>query len=404
MGGSRRMVVQWCSTLGIFMLLLSGCWNRNELNELAIVLALGIDKVGNEYEVSVQVMDPTALSRNRSTSRAPITVYSEKESTIFEALRKITTKSSRRMYVAHLRYIVFDEAAARAGIREPLDFLFRDQEVRPDFYMAVAKKCKAKDVVGFVSSTEVLPGMDMYKSLKTSEKAWSPTSAVNVKELMIKIASDGIEPVLTGIALFGDIAKGKTLENARIPIPPAEYVYQGIGLFRDDRLIDWMNEDESRGYSYITNNTKSSVIKSKCPDEKGYFNVELIRSQAKRKVSIRGGAPHVVVQVKAVGNIGEVQCSVDITDPEVFQKLQNAASEKLHYDLNNSIKKGKEHGVDVFGFGEEFHRKYPKLWKKWKDNWNDVFQHELTYEIEAEYQLRLHGKINNPFTDLKIDE
>lgn len=40
----------------ILPLLLSGCWSKRELNELAIVVALGVDKVDDEYELSIQVV------------------------------------------------------------------------------------------------------------------------------------------------------------------------------------------------------------------------------------------------------------------------------------------------------------------------------------------------------------
>ncbi|SDE61682.1 spore germination protein KC [Fontibacillus panacisegetis] len=383
----------------ITALMLSGCWNRNELIDLSIVLALGVDKVGNEYEVSVQAIDPSSMSRNRSTNRAPTTVFSEREPTVFEALRKMTTKSPRRMYVSHLRFIVFDEATAREGIHNPLDFLFREQEIRPDFNMAVAKDCKAKDIIGFVSPTEVLPGMDMYKSLKISQRVWSPTSAVNVREIMSKLVMEGVEPVLTGLALHGDIKQGGTSENVKKPVPLANYVYEGIGVFKDDKLIGWMNEDESRGYSYITNNAKSSVARAKCPDGgKGWFNVELIRSKAKIEPSIKNDRPHIKVRVQSQGNIGEVQCAVDLMDPEMHRKFQETISNKLNVALDGSVKRAKEYGVDVFGFGEAFHRKYPKHWREWKGRWGEMFKNELVVDIQVEFQILLHGKINNPFT------
>lgn len=50
----------------LFMVFQTGCWNRNELNELSIVLALGVDKVGDEYEISAQYIDPNSAARNQS--------------------------------------------------------------------------------------------------------------------------------------------------------------------------------------------------------------------------------------------------------------------------------------------------------------------------------------------------
>ncbi|MGE7646825.1 hypothetical protein ACQKM1_03405 [Peribacillus frigoritolerans] len=51
----------------------------------------------------------------------------------------LSTDVPRRLYVAHLREIVFGEEMARAGIAKPLDVLSRQKELRSDFYMTVAK-------------------------------------------------------------------------------------------------------------------------------------------------------------------------------------------------------------------------------------------------------------------------
>jgi spore germination protein KC len=40
--------------------------------------------------------------------------------------------------------------------------------------------------------------------------------------------------------------------------------------------------------------------------------------------------------------------------------------------------------VDIFGFGEAFHRKYKKEWKAIKHNWNEEFKNaEISLEVEA---------------------
>lgn len=47
-----------CILLIISLTLLTGCWSRKELNDLALVMALGIDLDPGGYAVTVQVMNP----------------------------------------------------------------------------------------------------------------------------------------------------------------------------------------------------------------------------------------------------------------------------------------------------------------------------------------------------------
>ncbi|OXS59996.1 hypothetical protein B1A99_10755 [Cohnella sp. CIP 111063] len=174
------------------VLLLTGCWNRRELNALSVVLAMGIDKVGEQYVVTLQIVDPTQMSQNRVAERSPVVTFTQRSATIFEALRRVTTKASRRMYVAHLRLLVFNEKAAREGINDIVDFVARDHEFRPDFYIAIAKGSTAQDLLELTTPTEVLPAMELYKSLKVSQRAWAPTAAVNIIDFLQKITKTGV--------------------------------------------------------------------------------------------------------------------------------------------------------------------------------------------------------------------
>ncbi|MGC6588562.1 hypothetical protein ACPV3A_26915 [Paenibacillus sp. Dod16] len=50
----------------VIMLLLSGCWSRRELNDLAIAVAAGVDWVEGRYRLTVQVANPGQLTAKRS--------------------------------------------------------------------------------------------------------------------------------------------------------------------------------------------------------------------------------------------------------------------------------------------------------------------------------------------------
>ncbi|MGM0714624.1 MAG: hypothetical protein ACQEU9_22745 [Bacillota bacterium] len=103
-----------CLTL---VILLGGCWNRKELNDLAICVGIGIDKVKTGYSVSVQIVDPAEVAANKGKpGRAPVTLFTMSGATVFEALRKMTTISPRKIYMSHTRMLILGEELAREGI------------------------------------------------------------------------------------------------------------------------------------------------------------------------------------------------------------------------------------------------------------------------------------------------
>ena len=128
----------------ILSVLLTGCWDRRELNELGITLALGIDKVEDEYQVTAQVVVPSEISTKSSTGRSPVTLFHANGETVYEALRKLTKNSPRKIYPGHLRMLVIGEDLAEEGIGESLEFLSRDWELRSDFYVVIAKDLTAE--------------------------------------------------------------------------------------------------------------------------------------------------------------------------------------------------------------------------------------------------------------------
>lgn len=82
--------------------------------------------------------------------------------------------------------------------------------------------------------------MDMYKALRLSEKAWAPTSAVNVKDILEKFTEDGIEPVLTGIRLT-NVEKGLTIDNVTKSPQHVKYFLLELVFSRaTDLSIGWM--------------------------------------------------------------------------------------------------------------------------------------------------------------------
>lgn len=376
---------------------LTGCWSRLELSELSVVLAMGVDTVEEDmYEVSVQLVDPSQMSRNRTSERSPAITFSERASTIFEAVRKITTKTSRKMYFSHLRLLIFDEKTAKSGIKDSLDLLFRDHEVRPDFYIAVARKVSARDILGFVSPTEVLPAMDFDKSLTISEKAWAPTAAVNVVDMLQILMQDGKEPVLTGLTITGDLKKGQTMNNVKNPLAFGEYKYFGLGVFREERLVGWLNESDSKVYNYLTNKVKSTVAVDKCPGSNKKFVVEVTEAKAKITPSVQNNMPLIKVSLYIKGTINEIHCKINLKDNKSIKELEKISTETFKKLIEDGVQTVQhKYGVDIFGFGEAFHRKYPKHWQAWKYEWNEKFK-QLPVEVSVKYELNKVGKMISP--------
>lgn len=101
-----------------------------EVNDLGVTVAIGLDLIEDELlELTVQVVIPRRLAQEGYEKNAVVT-YSTTGRTVFEAFRKMTAISSRKLYIGHIQLIVLGESLAKGGIFETIDFFERDHEFR----------------------------------------------------------------------------------------------------------------------------------------------------------------------------------------------------------------------------------------------------------------------------------
>lgn len=379
----------------IFLLVTTGCWNRRELNTLAIAVGMGIDKEGDEYVVSFQVVNPGEVASNMVGGKALSTVmFKEKGDTLFEAIRRVTTLSPRKIYVAHLRMVIIGEKVAEEGIGEVLDLLSRGHETRTDFYLAVASNAKAEEVLKVVLPLEKIPSNKLFSSLEVSEQTWAPTIAVTLDEMIASLIQEGKNPVLTGVKVLGKQEEGEERTNLGRIDPDTRLQYEGIAVFKKDRLVGWMNETESKGYIDIIDKLESTIVEVPCSD-KGKIGIEILRAKSDMKGNVEKDEAKMEVTIKAVGTVGEVQCTnLDLMKPGALKELEKQAEQVLKENSEAAVKRAKELQTDIFGFGQAINRKDPDYWKKVKKEWNEIFV-DLPVGIDVTVEIEGIGTVKN---------
>ncbi|WP_226666285.1 Ger(x)C family spore germination protein [Metabacillus litoralis] len=387
--------------LVILVLFISGCWNRRELNELAISVGEGID-IDDEgkYQISTQIVIPGEIASKTSgaASGLPVRIFTTTEDTVFEAMRELTTKSPRPIYHSHLRVLVIGESLAKEGIGEVLDMFSRDHEYRSDFYIVIAKNTSAENILSILTSIEKIPANNMVSSLETSEKTWAPTAAITLDKLIQDLVTEGKNPVLTGIEVIGEPAAGQTKKNLETIKPTAYLKYSGLAVFKSDKMLGWLDQDESKGYNFIMNNVKNTVTNVNCPKE-GKFNYEIVKSKTEVTGKVENNTPKIEIQIKSEGNVGEVKCDIDLTKQKTIEELEKSVEKDLMNLVEMTINNVQEDfSTDVFGFGDAIHRANAEEWENLKSNWNDKHFTDLEINVKADIKIRRLGKIGNSIT------
>lgn len=371
----------------LIMLNIAGCWNRRELDNLAIVSGLAIDKgeESGKIQLTAQILKPGNLSiaaaggaGGARGAEKPYWNLTETGNTVFETIRALTHKSNRRLFLPHNEIVIFSQDIAKEGIQKYIDFIIRDHELRRLIYVLVSKG-KASEILESKTELEQIPAISISQLIEARD-ATSESSAVNLQEFMNRLMSKTTAPIASLIEVVG---KEKTA------------LLMGTAVFKKDKLTGFLDRAETRGLQWVIGEVKSGIIVVECPNGKGKASLEIIRASSKITPEIKDNTLHIKVEINEEGNLGEEMCLADLSKPEVWMSIERRKAVVIRKEVMAALKKAQEWNTDIFGFGDAVHRKYPKLWKYIESQWDDFFPSlEVTVIVKA--KLRRSGMITKP--------
>ncbi|WP_238540351.1 hypothetical protein [Paenibacillus mucilaginosus] len=156
------------------LLLLSGCWDLQELNRTSLFTGLALEP-GTESKIRV-----TGETLNASEAQAikggegaaPVINYAVEANTTPEAMVKFNQVLDRSINVSHVGVIIIDERLARKGLNHYIDVLQRSRYVREDVLILVAKNYKASDILKVLFPRGPYPTFKIHSQLDNLSKLW----------------------------------------------------------------------------------------------------------------------------------------------------------------------------------------------------------------------------------------
>lgn len=381
------------------LLLLGGCWNKRELNELAIVTAVGVDKSDEQFEISVQIVNPSQVASNKASGiQVPVFTYHAKGKSLFDAIRKLTALTPRKPYYAHAQIIIIGEEMAEEGMNSILDLFQRDPEGRSDFNFIVSHDSTAQEILSVLTPLEDVPASKMFKSLKVSEAVWGTTESVILDDLIQSLGSIDHSAVLPSIHIHGDADAGDFSSNIEKIDSPAQLKYGGLAIFKNYKLIGYLTEQESRDYNFLNNNIKSTFEIIACPEE-GKISTEIINSSTKVTGHFQNDIPSISIKLDIEQNVAEVSCSLDFTKSKTIDALNKETSRQIKERLERTLQTIQQtYQADLLKFSNVLHREDYRAWNRIKKNWQTLYPN-----LEVQIEVDVHTKGVGTATKLKLD-
>ncbi|KMN40347.1 spore gernimation protein [Lysinibacillus sp. LK3] len=381
------------------LLLLGGCWNKRELNELAIVTAVGVDKSDEQFEISVQIVNPSQVASNKASGiQVPVFTHHAKGKSLFDAIRKLTALTPRKPYYAHAQIIIIGEEMAEEGMNSILDLFQRDPEGRSDFNFIVSHDSTAQEILSVLTPLEDVPASKMFKSLKVSEAVLGTTESVILDDLIQSLGSIDHSAVLPSIHIYGDADAGDFSSNIEKIDSPAQLKYGGLAIFKNYKLIGYLTEQESRDYNFLNNNIKSTFEIIACPEE-GKISTEIINSSTKMTGHFQNDVPSISIKLDIEQNVAEVSCSLDLTKSKTIDALNKETSRQIKERLERTLQTIQQtYQADLLKFSNVLHREDYQAWNRIKKNWQTLYPN-----LEVQIEVDVHTKGVGTATKLKLD-
>ena len=365
---------------------LASCRSAHELNKLAIVMGVGIDK-GMKTEPVELTLQLANVSGVKSPSKGSSGVASnagylnlkEKGKSISEASKAFSRKLNRKLFFSHNQVIILGKNAAEEGIEKYMDFFLRYRETRLLTWVLVSKG-PAGEIFNIKPELESTPGRNIGELVR-NERDVSQIPTVNLKDFASKLMSKTTAPIAPMIEVSTD-------NNQKIT-----YLSE-TAVFKKDKMVGTLGKRETRGLLWCTNKVKDGVV---VLGTEGDDKVNIVTIQAKSKITpeIKDNEPSIKIEIKQEGDLQEQTSSEDLANPKAFAKLEKAEGEVIKEEVMAALQKSRELNADIFGFGDIIYQHYPKQWNKMEKDWEQIFKN-IRVDVSVDAKLRRTGRITKP--------
>lgn len=371
-------------------LLLTGCYNYQELNDLAITTGVSIDydQETKEFIVIAQVINPEKEQDAKSSTETSFINYESKGKSLREAIRTIILDSPKRLYGSQLQILILSENVLYEKLPDVIDFFIREPELRPEFKIIIAKDEKALEGISIQTLLDDLSSSNILSSLETQSERIGITTVVSLNELANMYLNPYLEIVLPSMIVKGNIKEGESKENLSTTKDETTIEVQTTGVFKNNKFLGYLTEEESKTLNLIRGDIKNTIINMEITDGFIVFepnnikaSVEAIPKENKVKMTISG-----------LAKVKEITGLIDLNNTKEVQKLQkdfNKLTKDMVLNTFNSIRE--KYNTDVFKFRDLYYKTDHKYFNKNQSNWYEEIFPNLQLEVTSEIELYEKG-------------
>ncbi len=412
--------------------LLSGCWDRVEIEDRGYILALGVDKYDpsdlNKYETREYIdldrktqkfspeqqkpdiktdqkgIDPQTKRKVKPPLPSSKNEYKFAVTVLFPNLRTIGKDSkpdeqmrflfvrptnnvigirnylereiNKRLYYGYLKVVVLgrDLVEEPGYVREVLDALNRESDIPQNTFLLVSETT-ARDILNTMPLVQPVTGIHLFEISKNA--------SIYGRIIDTPLSQVVNSFINSNCAVISRVEPGvETLKVA------------GAAVFKNFRFVGWLDEKQLQIYKLLMGKAKHTFI-----DDLKYKSTHVpfitTEIQTKKKIKSEKGRLKIVYNLRIEGEV------IEFVFKSGYKVLDDPMRKHIQSELNKIIKKRADdliyllkyrYNADVLGIGDFISKHRPKDWEKLKKNWDDEFK-KIDIEVVTDVRLRRSGTI-----------
>lgn len=290
-----------------------------------------------------------------------------------QARMHMSRKTNRKLVSGQIRSVLLGQELAEQGLWEHLDTLVRDPSIGERVKIAVVR-----GDAGQLLKQEYpqFPDTGTYvHELLEKESAVHTIPDVNLHHFTREYFDDGIDPVAPIIK--------QTADSIEI---------DGIALFRQDRMVERIEPDQSVFFSILYKNFKQGEVSVHLGEHE---HVSFSSIVSKRKISVRSALDHeapieVQFNVKIKGTLLEYIGDKAISTEKDRQKLIREMETFFENEATKLIEISQQAAADCFGIGQYVRNSMSA--KEWYGmDWQSVYPN-VRISVNIDLLIKNFGK------------
>ena len=358
-----KKILLSCVILGI-LLSVTGCWDAMDVNGRTLIVTVISDKQGDDFAFYIETPN-IGMGQNQQIGAADnkqkyYTLYA-KGSTFADARRHLNAKVDNPIFLGTVKALVITDELAKYGIEEYMLRMQSDIQYR-----------KALNVVTSFSHPNDILSVMPPNNVSVGESIDDTIAGLNaLGKIEIYTVSDILEFIYSKTCFV--MINMDVVDNV--------LTYDGYTVFHNNKMIDFIPVEESRGLLWILNDAGKRIYVLPVKDCNATMEADLNR----KTITPYYENGKLTFDLQYQLNTQVMYLSKNIKLDETQQKnLKSELQNKVAEEIADAIKHSRGIKCDYLHFKEYFRIKYPNEIET--INWLDTY-------LNAEFKISVESNL-----------